>query len=188
MMPRYWIRINRQTYGPFTAAQLRKIPEVDEDTFVSPEGASSEEDWTRLRDCAQLLEIMRSRPQPASPSDPAPAAAPPGASPGSGRDRCPLVALALAALTLPWAILEALTVWRLMDLGGGRLWRVHGAAMLLLPALAAGLALASKRRAAAAEDEEGAHAASLALLTACLVLLGSGLWITPRFARARPSG
>jgi hypothetical protein len=180
MNPRYWIRINRQTFGPFTAAQMRNIPELDEETFVSPEGASSEEEWTRLRDMPKLLEILQSAPEPAqAPALPKPVPA----APKSVRADSSLIVLALAALALPWAVLEGITVWRLLEAGSARLWQWHGAAMLAWPFSLTILAMVVRRRAAAAKDEESAHAASLALLLSCGIFLASGIWLVPRFKR-----
>jgi len=63
---RYWIRVAKQTRGPFTAEDIRQQPAVTEVTPVCPEGAKSSADWRRLGEVPELVAALRGLPAPPS--------------------------------------------------------------------------------------------------------------------------
>jgi hypothetical protein len=66
---KYWVRVNKQSFGPVSPEQIRKITGVTEDSFVCPEGATSAPDWRRLRDVPALAQALTG---PAAPTSAAP--------------------------------------------------------------------------------------------------------------------
>lgn len=72
---RYWVRINKESLGPFTPEQIRQHPEVTEGTLVYPETGKSGADWVRLREVPGLLRA--SRPMQSAPPPPPPPSPPP---------------------------------------------------------------------------------------------------------------
>jgi hypothetical protein len=73
---KYWVRIDKKSFGPFSPDQLRHVPGVSPDSFVCPEGARSASDWHRLRDMPELARAAPSGAHAASASPPPPAPAP----------------------------------------------------------------------------------------------------------------
>jgi hypothetical protein len=82
-MSRYWVRtLEKQSAGPFTPKQIRKLTWVSEETMVYPEHAAGAgvDAWKHVRDVPELLELI-SPPAPSEPEPaPAPAAPPPSSS------------------------------------------------------------------------------------------------------------
>lgn len=70
-MMRYWIRVNKESLGPFTPEQIHQRPEVTDGTLVCPETATSGADWKPMRDVPELKRALRttqSAPPPPPPS------------------------------------------------------------------------------------------------------------------------
>jgi hypothetical protein len=62
---RFWVRsVDKQSLGPFTPEQIRKIPGVNEDTFIYPESGQGSSAWKRLRDVPELIQARRIPPPP----------------------------------------------------------------------------------------------------------------------------
>lgn len=57
---RYWIRINKDSLGPFTPEQVLNHPQVTEGTLVYPMTGKSGADWKRMRDVPELSLARRS--------------------------------------------------------------------------------------------------------------------------------
>lgn len=121
---RYWVRVNKDSLGPFTPEQIRQHPEVTESTLVYPETAKDAVAWKRLREVPELLRATTRAPsapaklvqvsvQPINVSPSRPADTAPGSTSPVSRDlpggqtekitnRMAIVALSLAILNIPW--------------------------------------------------------------------------------------
>jgi hypothetical protein len=100
---RYWVRIERETKGPFTPEQLRRIPGLTEESFVCPEGAKEAEDWRRLKEFPDVLKAIQTPPErPSPPPKPPSPAAPPSVPEESGSG--------IRAAALKYAVVVGCTV------------------------------------------------------------------------------
>ncbi|MFH2203102.1 MAG: DUF4339 domain-containing protein [Elusimicrobiota bacterium] len=58
-MTRYWVRISKQSRGPFTPEEFRNLDGISEDSMVFRDGATDKSAWKRLREVPELLRIIK---------------------------------------------------------------------------------------------------------------------------------
>lgn len=80
---KYWVRVGKESLGPVSPEQIRKVPGVTENSLVCPEGATAASDWRRLREVPELLRAFR-------PAQSAPPPPPPPPETGSSTPTAPL--------------------------------------------------------------------------------------------------